>query len=84
MNEFVIEWLKGQTVATITAPNGSTLKTKIVKLATDRPAECNYIENNDGSILGHIPTKYLKINPPRNISAEMREVLRKNLGAVRQ
>lgn len=73
MDEFVIEWLKGQTVAAITAPSASALKTKLQKLAADHPEECNCIENKDGSVFGHVPVKYLHIYAPREISEEEKE-----------
>ena len=79
MDEFVIEWLRGQTVAAITAPSASALKTKLQKLATDHPQECDCIENKDGSVFGHVPVKYLHIYAPREISEEAKEAYRKNL-----
>ena len=76
MDEFVIEWLRGQTVAAITAPSASALKTKLIKLAADHPEECDYIENKDGSVFGHVPVKYIKLRAPQNVSEEQREKLR--------
>lgn len=74
MDEFVIEWLRGQTVATITAPNSSALKGRIQKLSIEHPEDCKIIaENKDGSILAHIPIGYIKLNAPRNWSEESRE-----------
>lgn len=84
MDEFVIEWLRGQTVAAITAPSASALKTKLQKLAADHPEECNCIENKDGSVFGHVPVKYIKVSPPRqlNFSEEQREKLRTNMKSL--
>ena len=71
MDDFVIEWLRGQTVATITAPNGSALKTRVQKLSIEHPEDCQVvIENKDGSILAHVPVKYIKLNPPKQVSEE--------------
>lgn len=70
MNEFVIEWLKGQNVASITAPSGSALKNKLIKLSKKYPDECDYFENKDGSVFGHVPVKFVKISPPKTISEE--------------
>lgn len=73
MDEFVIEWLRGQTVAAITAPAGSALKNKLIKLSNDYPGECDYIENKDGSVFGHVPVKYVKVSRPREYSEEVKK-----------
>lgn len=40
------------------------LKTRIYNLAKQHPDECRILaENDDGSIYGHMPTKWLKIFP---------------------
>ena len=84
MDEFVIEWLRGQTVAAITAPSASALKTKLIKLVADHPEECDCIENKDGSVFGHVPVKYLHIYAPREVSEEEKEKRRAILDSNRQ
>ena len=59
-------------MATITAPSGTALKTRLLKLAEQYPNECSFIENADGSVLGHVPVKYIKLNPPRSLGEEER------------
>lgn len=77
MNEFVIEWLRYGEYAGVTAPPGTALKNKILKLAEKRPNEVKIIaKNEDGSIFAHIPINYIKISPPREVSDEQREKAR--------
>ena len=74
MDEFAIEWIKGDSYAGITVPSGTALKSKLLRLAKDHPNEVKIIaENNDGSMFAHIPVKYIKISPPRKVSDEQRE-----------
>ena len=84
VNEFCIEWTRSSKTSTVTAPNNTSIKNKIVKLAQEKPEEVQIIaENKDGSILAHVPTKYVKISPPRQISEEERERLRIQLEKAR-
>ena len=41
-------------------------------------------ENPDGSIVAHIPTKWVKISAPRKMSDEQREMLAERLASYRQ
>lgn len=73
MDEFVIEWLRGQNTASITAPNKSTLKSRVQKLSIEHPEDCVIVaENKDGSIFAHVPVKYIKLNVPHVLSEETR------------
>lgn len=74
MNEFSIEWIKGSQYASVTAPSGTSLRSKLLKLAEKNPDDVKIIiENPDGSVFAHIPVNYIKISPPRQISDEQRE-----------
>lgn len=74
MNEFVIEWIKGNEYAGVTVPSGTALKSKLIRLAEKNPEEVKIIvENKDGSLFVHIPVSYVKISPPRQVSDEQRE-----------
>lgn len=74
MNEFAIEWVKGGKYAGVTAPSGTALKSKLLKLATKNPNDVKIIsENEDGSVFAHIPVRYVKISPPRQVSDEQKE-----------
>ena len=86
--ENVIEWIRGQETATLTLTRG-TLATRVKKLAIERPEERQIIaENKDGSILAHVPVKWVKINPPRELSEEtlqeMRERGKNNIKFLRK
>ena len=39
MNEFAINWIKGADYAEITVPSGTALKSKLLKLAEEKPDE---------------------------------------------
>ena len=70
MHENVLEWIKNEPVATVTFSQGKYI-TKIRKLAKRFPDECQIThENQDGSIVAHIPVKWIKIN---NTQREMTE-----------
>lgn len=68
-----IEFLKGATTATVCFSQGRYV-TRIRKLAESHPDECKILyTNSDGSIVAHIPTKWVKVSPPRKVSDEQRE-----------
>ena len=70
MNENVLEGYKNEPTATVTFSQGKYI-TKIRKLAEKFPEECQIThENKDGSIVAHIPTKWIKINNPQRVMTE--------------
>ncbi len=74
MNEFAIDWIKGAESASVTAPPGTALKSKLLRLAKEYPDKVKILaENKDGSIFAHIPVSFVKISPPRKISDEQKE-----------
>lgn len=74
MNEFVIEWIKGDEYAGVTVPSGTALKSKLIRLANQNPDEVKIMtENEDGSLFVHVPVNYIKISPPRKMSDEQKE-----------
>lgn len=74
MNEFCIEWLRGSDYAGVTTPSGTALKSKLMRLAQERPDEVKIVAvNTDGSDFFHIPINYIKVSPPRKVSEEQRE-----------
>lgn len=74
MNEFCIEWLRSGEYAGVTTPSSTALKSKLMRLAKERPDEVKVMaENNDGSAYFHIPVNYIKVSPPRQVSDEQRE-----------
>lgn len=73
MNENVIEWLSGDDTLTLTLSNLKH-KNKIYKLAKSHPEDVEIVaENNDGSILVHMPLSWLKFIPPRELTDEQKE-----------
>lgn len=61
---------------------------KILKLKESYPDEVDiryYPENNDGIIVAHIPKKWLKISPPRqvNMTDEQKTALAERMAAAR-
>lgn len=71
--ENVIEWVKDEERATLTLSQRRTI-TRIKELAESYPKECQVLaENKDGSVYAHIPVKWIRINPPMNLSEEQRE-----------
>lgn len=85
VNENVIEFLRNQETATLTLSQGSFIS-KVKKLAGKYPNECKIIaENKDGSILAHIPTKWIKINANKvTVSEEAKARGAQNLKAYRE
>lgn len=83
MNEFAINWLKGSDYAEITVPSGSALKSKLLKYAAAFPEEVNHvIENKDGSMVCHVPVRYVKVTRPRVVSDAQKEAVRKRAKAM--
>lgn len=73
VTENVIEWIRGQQTAILTLARGS-LVTRVKKLAEQRSEECQIIaQNEDGSILAHVPVKWLRIKPTLTLSEEEKE-----------
>lgn len=74
MNEFAIEWVKGAEYAGVTAPPGTALKSKLMRLAEKNPKDVKIlVVNKDGSIFAHIPMNYVRISPPRQVSEEQKK-----------
>lgn len=74
MNEFCIEWIKGNDYAGVTVPSGTALKSKLMRYAKERPDEVKVMAvNEDGSAFFHILISYVKVSPPRKVSEAQRE-----------
>lgn len=72
-NENVIEFIKDEERATVTFSQGR-YKSRIKQLAKSHPEECQIIaENQDGSMCAHVPVKWIRINPSKELSDEERE-----------
>ncbi len=78
-NDNTIEFLKDHERATVSFSQGR-YKSRIRKLAKERPGECQIVaENKDGSLCAHIPTSWVKISPPAARSEEQREIARERM-----
>ena len=79
VNENVIEWLRGDKVAAVTAPGNSKLKGMITRLAEKCPDEVEILERNkDGSIFAHVPVEFVTIRKPRQMSDAQMETAKLN------
>ena len=75
-NENVIEFLRDAKTATVCFTQGRLIS-RIKKLQEQHPEQVKITaENRDGSIVAHIPVKWVKINPPKDLTKEQREKLR--------
>jgi len=86
MRENFIEWIRDETVAGVTLTQGR-YKTKIERLAKERPDECQIIKrNDDGSLFAHVPVSWVKISPPREctLSEEQRREAAERLKLIRK
>ena len=71
--ENAIEWLKGRKTATVTLAGGSALNHKVRRLAKDMPDKCQITdENEDKTIVAHIPVSWIKITPSPELTEEQR------------
>lgn len=78
VQENCIEWIRGSQTATVTFPK-SRFSTKVTKLAEQYPDEVQICHvNKDGSIVAHIPVKYIRIQRPsqRTFTEEERQAIK--------
>lgn len=86
VNENVIEWLRGDKVAAVTAPSSSKLKGMITRLNARYPDEVEILAvNQDGSIFAHVPVEYVVIRKPKqmNYTDEQRAELSERMKKMR-
>lgn len=86
MNELVIEWLKGDKEAVVTAPVGTKICNRLKRYAEEGREEVSrLIENKDGSICCHVPIEWVSVRPPAklDISDERRQEMRERMSALR-
>ena len=60
----VFEWYTNDKTATVTFSQKKWV-TKLKKLMEDHPEVELVAENEDGSIVAHVPTSWFKFSPPR-------------------
>lgn len=84
--ENAIEFLDGQKTAAVTL-HDRRLRNRILKLAEQHPDEVAVIcrpEENNGFLFAHIPLKWLRIQPPKQMSEELKERGRHQLQKLRE
>ncbi len=75
VNENVIEFVQNSNTATVTFTQGRYIS-RIRELAEKKPDKCQIMTvNKDGSIVAHIPTSWIKINPDRELTDEQRAIM---------
>lgn len=68
-----IEFLRNSETATVCFSQGRYVS-RIKKLSEQYPDECKIMYTNvDGSIVAHVPTRWIKVSPTRKVSDEQRE-----------
>ena len=78
MRENCIEWLNCQDRVTVTLSQPRYIN-KVKKLA-EKYKEVEIIkENTDGTLLAHLPLKFIKISAPRQVSDEQKEKAKERL-----
>lgn len=83
--ENVIEFLKDSDTVTVTFSQRRFIS-KIKRLANEHPEDVKIVaENNDGSIVAHVPVKYIKVSAPRrvNMTPEQKAALSERLASFR-
>ena len=84
LKENVIEFVQNAETATVTFCQGRYIS-RIKELAEKKPDECKIVQiNRDGSIVAHVPVAWVKINPTRELSDEMREQYSERMKSLRQ
>lgn len=82
-HENVIEFIENEDRACVTFTQKRYI-TKIEKLAKSHPEECEILaRNQDGSICAHIPVKWVKVSPPRQMSEEQKQAAAERLRITR-
>ena len=75
----VIEFVLNSDVATCTFYQQRYVS-RIKELAKKKPDKCKITaENSDGSIVAHIPTSWIRINPEKELSDEQRQAIAERL-----
>lgn len=83
LKENAIEFYKGDKRATVSFSQGKYIS-RIKKLKERFPDEVEIVaENPDGSLYAHIPTKWIKINPPKEMTDEQREAISERFSKYR-
>ena len=83
MRENVIEWYTGSDTVTVTLTQQRFIN-KVRRLAETNADVTIEAENEDGSILAHIPVSFIKISAPRQMSEEQKAEAAERLKSARK
>ena len=83
MRENCIEWLNGQDRVTVTLSQGKYIN-KVKKLAEKHEGVEIVKENTDGTLLAHLPLKFVKISAPKQMTEEQKERARERFKAMQK
>lgn len=85
MKETVMGYIDTDDYASVTSGEKKWIN-KILKLKVEHPDKVDikaYPENNQGYIYAHLPKKWIKISPPRQVSEEQRLAAAERFKAMR-
>ncbi len=80
-NQNVIEWIRGENIAYLTLSQKSLIN-KVLKLSKSRDDIKIVSENEDGTLYARIPSSWIKISPPKEVSEDRREKMSKHMKEV--
>lgn len=83
MRENVFEFYKDESRMTVTLSQGRYIS-RFKELAEKHPEEVDYIINEDGTLFGHMPVSFLRLNPPYSLSDEEKLRRAENLRKFRE
>lgn len=83
MRENCIEWLNGQDRVTVTLSQGKYIN-KVKKLAEKHEGVEIVKENTDGTLLAHLPLKFIKISAPKQMTEEQKERARERFNTMQK
>lgn len=86
LKETVVGYIDSEKTASLCSGERKWIN-RILKLKEEHPDEIDikeYPENNQGIILAHFPKKWLKINPPRQMSDEQKAAMAERLKTARE
>ena len=84
--ETVVGYIVADDYASFTSAETKWIN-KILKLKAEHPDQVDikaYPENNQGYIYAHLPKKWLKVSPPRQMSDEQKAAAAERLRAMRE
>ena len=85
MKETIVGYVDEDSYASFTSAEKKWIN-KILKLKAEHPEQVDikaYPEDNQGYIYAHLPKKWLKVSPPRQISEEQKAAAAERLKAMR-